>query len=217
MTLVTGLLPLYSLAAHLGLFATNSLTAANSGSLHLSLLRTCRTVYREAQTVLYGGNTFVISVGEALQTLPLLSPGRTLVRHLILEFSNYEDLVIPFPPLARKHLRYFRALRDLALRFPQTRSEKYWEVLLGQDVLSDKPSPLVNMARESLVQTLDWLPIHTKVTVIGANFGQDIGQIRKEGAKDHDHKMEEAIRNATQNRARGERSTAIDSDATHLS
>lgn len=47
-----------------------------------------------------------------------------------------------------------------------------------------------------LSDSLDWLPISTKVTFIGTNIGQGIGWRRKESAKDE--KMEKVLQKIIQ-------------------
>jgi len=81
-------------------------------------------------------------------------------------------------------------LRNLELVFPQGTCKEDWELLPHQNILSDKPSLALTIAKQSLSRFLDWLPPSTKVTVIRANFASVVSQEHREGAKDR--AMEEA-------------------------
>ena len=120
------------------------------------------------------------------------------MRHLRFEFSNYEDLLNRFPSVAQYHLRYFRGLKDLVLIFPEDRSEEDWELLPGQNVLSDEPSLSSRLATESLIRVANWVSINTKIALVGTNFGQSIDWKRFESAKDQ--KIEAAVQNMAQHR-----------------
>jgi hypothetical protein len=123
-----------------------------------------------------------------MQPVQSLLPSKRLLRHLKFEFSNSEDLLDRFPVLTQKYIRYFRGLRDLVLVFRNKLSREDWEVLPGQNILSGKDS---DVASRTLTRALDWLPVGTKVTVVGANLGEAIGWTRKEGTKDQ--QIEEVV------------------------
>lgn len=113
------------------------------------------------------------------------------MKHLVLEFSGSNDLLNRFPALSQNHIRYFRGLCDLQLVFPQDISGEDWELLPGQNILSDEHSLSSDIASKSLTRALDWLPSKTKVAVVKANISKNIDGIRKESAMDQ--KIEDAV------------------------
>ena len=91
----------------------------NDDPLIVNILRTNKTVYKEARAVLYNENIFDLSIGTAVSSLAALHQrSRRLIRHVELEIPSYTEIQDKFGEVVRLSLRYCSGLRKLVIHTP---------------------------------------------------------------------------------------------------
>lgn len=84
-----------------------------------NILRTNKTVYKEARDVLYGENIFSLDLSTAVTSLAALHQrSRGRIRHIELEIPTYTEIVESFSETVRLSLRYCSGLRKLVVNTP---------------------------------------------------------------------------------------------------
>lgn len=87
--------------------------------LIIPLLRTTKTVYKEARDILYGENHFMLDLATAVPTLAALHQrSRRRIKHVELEIRTYTEILESFSETVRLSLRYCFGLRRLVVRTP---------------------------------------------------------------------------------------------------
>ncbi|KAK5119716.1 hypothetical protein LTR85_007292 [Meristemomyces frigidus] len=89
--------------------------------LLVSLLRTNKTVYQEARSILYSENIFTLDLDTALTTLSALHQrSRRQIKHCELEIPSYNEILERFQECVRLSLRYCWGLKKFVINMPFT-------------------------------------------------------------------------------------------------
>lgn len=88
-------------------------------SISPATLRLCSLVYKEARQILYGDNTFVLSLTSGIHTLSHLHQrSRSLIKSVSLTVPNHHDILDNFADVVRLGLRYCWGLKSLTIVLP---------------------------------------------------------------------------------------------------
>ncbi|KAK4542962.1 hypothetical protein LTR36_005960 [Oleoguttula mirabilis] len=89
--------------------------------LLVNLLRTSKTVYQEARSILYSENLFTLDLDTALITLSALHQrSRRQIKHCELEIPSYNEILERFQECVRLSLRYCWGLKKFVINMPFT-------------------------------------------------------------------------------------------------
>lgn len=89
--------------------------------LLVNLLRTNKTVYQEARSILYSENLFTLNLDTALLTLSALHQrSRRQIKHCELEIPSYNEILERFQECVRLSLRYCWGLKTFVINMPFT-------------------------------------------------------------------------------------------------
>lgn len=87
--------------------------------LLVNILRTSKTVYKEARDVLYSENNFSLDIFTAVASLAALHQrSRRRIKHVELEIPTYTEILESFSETVRLSLRYCSGLRKLVIHTP---------------------------------------------------------------------------------------------------
>jgi hypothetical protein len=93
--------------------------SGSADPLHINLLRTCSSIYKEARAVLYSENAFVLELESAIDTLACLHQrSRRLIRHVELEIPTFNEILDRFQETVRLSLRYCSGLKKFEVNMP---------------------------------------------------------------------------------------------------
>ena len=88
-------------------------------SINTNLMSVCHTVHREARPILYGDNTFILSLTSGIHTLSALHQrSRSLIKSVSLTIPNHHDILDNFADVVRLGLRYCWGLKSLTIVLP---------------------------------------------------------------------------------------------------
>lgn len=86
-----------------------------------NVLRVSKEIYKEARSVLYSENHFVLDLNTAMQTLGHLHQrSRRQIKHIELEIPTYNEILERFQETVRLSLRYCSGLKKLHINMPFT-------------------------------------------------------------------------------------------------
>lgn len=89
--------------------------------LLVNLLRSSKTVYQEARSILYSENLFTLNIETALTTLAALHQrSRRQIKHVELEIPCYNEILERFQETVRLSLRYCWGLQTFVIHMPFT-------------------------------------------------------------------------------------------------
>lgn len=127
--------------------------------LIVPLLRTSKTVYKEARDVLYSENAFSLDLSTAVTSLAALHQrSRRRIRHVELEIPTYTEILESFSETVRLSLRYCFGLKRLVIRTPFT--------LPGADGATGSASGNTTVYANGF-DILRWLPQSCEVVLEG--------------------------------------------------
>ncbi|KAI5356790.1 hypothetical protein Slin15195_G051740 [Septoria linicola] len=86
-----------------------------------NVLRASKEIYKEARSVLYSENHFVLDLNTAMQTLGHLHQrSRRQIKHVELEIPTYNEILERFQETVRLSLRYCSGLKKFIIHMPFT-------------------------------------------------------------------------------------------------
>ncbi|KAI1129742.1 hypothetical protein F5Y10DRAFT_144912 [Nemania abortiva] len=151
-------------------------------TLNMAILLVSRAIYNESRCVLYGENTFLVSIEnttkqldlvsikDATKQLDLILPSKRLILHVEIRVSNFMDLIEGVTKLVTETLRYFSNLKTLRVLIPEDPVKKDWTLGSG-DYLFDKTSHGSKWAHEWLAEKLRMLPRKAQIEFTGLGKG----------------------------------------------
>ncbi|KAF2206892.1 hypothetical protein CERZMDRAFT_10369, partial [Cercospora zeae-maydis SCOH1-5] len=93
----------------------------NQDPLITNVLRASKEIYKEARSVLYSENHFVLDLNTAMQTLGHLHQrSRRQIKHVELEIPTYNEILERFQETVRLSLRYCSGLKKFIIHMPFT-------------------------------------------------------------------------------------------------
>ncbi|GIZ45037.1 hypothetical protein CKM354_000822100 [Cercospora kikuchii] len=93
----------------------------NQDPLITNVLRASKEIYKEARSVLYSENHFVLDLNTAMQTLGHLHQrSRRQMKHVELEIPTYNEILERFQETVRLSLRYCSGLKKFIIHMPFT-------------------------------------------------------------------------------------------------
>jgi hypothetical protein len=132
------------------------------------ILRLNKQVYKEARQILYGDNTFVLSLTSGIHTLSHLHQrSRSLIKSVSLTIPNHHDILDNFADVVRLGLRYCWGLKSLTIVLP---------MLVPEGGYLHATTSIYSNA----FHILRWLPKGGKVQLEGTGVSESIRKVVEE-------------------------------------
>jgi hypothetical protein len=142
--------------------------AIGEESVTPAILRLDKQVYKEARQILYGDNTFVLSLISGIHTLSHLHQrSRSLIKSVSLTIPNHHDILDNFADVVRLGLRYCWGLKNLTIVLP---------MLVPEGGYLHATTSIYSNA----FHILRWLPKGGKVQLEGTGVSESIRRVVEE-------------------------------------
>ncbi|KAF2704591.1 hypothetical protein K504DRAFT_390223 [Pleomassaria siparia CBS 279.74] len=133
-----------------------------------TILLLCSLVYKEARQILYGDNTFVLSLTTGIHTLSHLHQrSRSLIKSVSLTIPNHHDILDNFADVVRLGLRYCWGLKSLT-------------IILPMHIPDGAYLQTTTSIYSNAFHILRWLPKGGKVVLAGSGVSESIKKVVEE-------------------------------------
>lgn len=172
---------------------TQKLRPQAADPLIVNILRTNKTIYKEARNILYGENAFLLDLDSALPTLTALHQrSRGQIRNLRVTIPTHNEILERFAEVVRLSLRYCWRLQKFHINMPF--------VLPGADGSGTSGNTTVYA---NAFDILRWLPRQCEVVLEGnvceeiravvdrnANLAKNLDEVRRISLKSSRHALD---------------------------